>query len=69
MTPDVQKIAEQVKALPKEKLDEFLSWLAEFELESADRWDRALERDAQPGGRLDSVLRRVREDVAAGGSA
>ena len=66
MTVNVQKIAEQVKALPKKELDEFLAWLADFELEHADAWDRELERDSQPGGKLDSVLQRVRGDIAAG---
>ena len=31
-----------------------------------DRWDKDIERDSQPGGRLDAVLSRVREDIAAG---
>jgi len=66
MTATVQKIAEQVKALPEKELDEFLSWLAEYELEHADQWDEELARDSQPGGRLDAVLKRVRDDIAAG---
>jgi len=35
MTVNVQKIAEQVKALPQEEFDEFLAWLADYELEHA----------------------------------
>jgi hypothetical protein len=66
MTQVVQKLAEQVKSLPRKELDEFLSWLAEFELEQEDTWDREIERDSQPGGKLDAVLRRVRRDVAEG---
>jgi hypothetical protein len=66
MSANVQKIAEQIRALPKKDFDEFLSWLADYELEHADQWDQELERDSQPGGRLDSVLRRVRSDIAAG---
>ena len=27
--------------------------------------DQEIERDSQPGGRLDAVLRRVRRDIAA----
>ena len=65
MTENVQKLAEQVKVLPEEERDEFLSWLAEFELEHADEWDNEIERDSQPGGRLDPTLKRVREDIAA----
>ncbi|OEU80195.1 MAG: hypothetical protein BA865_14165 [Desulfobacterales bacterium S5133MH4] len=62
----VQRIAEEVKALPEKELDEFLSWLAEYELEHPDRWDQQIARDSQPGGRLEPVLKRVRNDIAAG---
>jgi len=66
MTVTVEKIADEVKALPERELDEFLSWLADYELAHPDRWDREMERDSQPGGRLDAVLARVRADIAAG---
>ncbi len=66
MTASVEKIADEVKALPEKELDEFLSWLADYELSHPDRWDREIERDSQPGGRLDAVLNRVRGDIAAG---
>jgi len=66
MTATVEKIANDVKALPEKELDEFLSWLADYELARPDRWDKEIERDSQPGGRLDAVLQRVRGDVAAG---
>jgi len=66
MTSKVQKIAEQVKALPGKELDEFLSWLADYQVQHYDQWDEELERDSQAGGRLDSVLKRVRRDIAGG---
>jgi hypothetical protein len=66
MTAIVEKIAGEVEALPERELDEFLSWLADYELAHPDRWDREIERDSQPGGRLDAVLTRVRRDIAAG---
>ncbi len=66
MTANVQKIVEQVKALPDEERDEFLAWLAEYELQQADDWDEQIARDSQTGGRLDRVLRRVRKDIAEG---
>jgi hypothetical protein len=66
MTAKVQKLADQVKALPQDEREEFLSWLAEFELEHSDEWDEEIARDSQPGGRLDRVLKRVRRDIAAG---
>jgi len=66
MTSKVEKIAEQVKALPEDEWEEFLSWLADFEIEHSDDWDKEIARDSQPGARLDRVLGRVREDIAAG---
>jgi len=66
MTAKVEKIAEQVKALPEDEREEFLSWLAEFELEHTDDWDNEIARDSQPGGRLENVLQRVRRDIAEG---
>ena len=66
MTAKVEKIAEQVKALPEDQREEFLSWLAEFELEHSDEWDEEIARDSQPGGRLEHVLERVRRDIAEG---
>jgi len=66
MTTNVQKIAAQVKALSRKEFDEFLSWLADYEIEHTDQWDKDLERDSQPGGRLDFVLKNVQSDIAAG---
>jgi len=66
MTATVEKIADEVKALPEKELNEFLSWLSDYELAHPDRWDREIERDSQPAGRLDAVLNRVRGDIAAG---
>ena len=66
MTATVQKIAGEVQALPEKELGEFLAWLADYELAHPDRWDKEIERDSQPGGRLDAVLKRVRSDIAAG---
>ena len=66
MTATVEKIADEVRTLPEKELDEFLSWLADYELAHPDRWDKEIERDSQPGGRLDSLLNRVRADIAAG---
>jgi len=66
MTETVQKIAEQIKALPEKELGEFLSWLTEYELQHSDKWDSEIERDSQPGGKLDSALKRVQDDITAG---
>ena len=66
MSTTVHRIAEQVKALSEQELDEFLTWLAEFELAQRDEWDEEIQRDSQQGGRLQNVLSRVRADIAAG---
>ena len=66
MTATVEKVAAQIKALSEREFEAFLSWLADYEMEQADEWDRELERDSQAEGRLDSVLNRVRADIAAG---
>jgi hypothetical protein len=66
MTPKVEKIVEQVKALPEKELEEFLSWLAEYELQHLDEWDREIARDSQPGGPLERMVERVRKDIAEG---
>ena len=66
MTSKVEKIVGEVKALPPNERDEFLSWLAEFEIEQVDDWDREIASDSKPGGRLEGVLDRVRKDIAQG---
>jgi len=66
MKAAIKKIAEQVKALPESDLDEFLSWLAEYESGHSDKWDQEIERDSQNGKALSPVLKRVRKDVASG---
>ena len=66
MTARVKKIAEQVMALPKDEREEFLAWLADFEAGQSDDWDKEISRDSQPGGRLETVLDRVRKHIAEG---
>ena len=66
MTTKVEKIAEQVKALPEDEREEFLSWLADFETGRSDDWDKEISCDSQPGARLERVLGHVRKDIAAG---
>ena len=46
--------------------EEFLAWLADFELGQADSWDAEIARDSQPGGRMQRVLDRVRRDIVEG---
>jgi hypothetical protein len=66
MTRTVEKIASDVKALPDAELDELLAWLADFEAERMDAWDKTIAADSKPGGRLDGLLARVKDDIAAG---
>ncbi len=66
MTLAVEKIADEVRSLPPEQSDQFLSWLAQYQAEQMDDWDRRIERDSQPGGKLQKVLDRVRKNIADG---
>ncbi len=66
MTSTVEKLASEVRALPQEELEQFLSWLAQYQAEKLDDWDKQIERDARPRGALQPVLDRVRQDIAAG---
>ena len=66
MTAIVEKIVDEVKSLPKAQREELLAWLAEYELQQPDEWDAAMERDSQPGGRLQEMIDRARKDIAAG---
>ena len=55
----------EVLPLRETEREELLSWLADHELAHPDRWDKVIERDSQPACRLDAVLSRDREDIAA----
>lgn len=66
MTTTVRRIAEQVRSLPEDEFDEFLSWLADYEMEHSDEWDQQIAHDSQPGGKLDAILKRVHEDISGG---
>jgi hypothetical protein len=66
MTATVEKIVDEVKSLPRAERDELLAWLAEYELQQPDDWDKAIERDSQPGGRLQEMIDRARKDIAVG---
>ena len=66
MTGTVEKIVNEVKSLQKQELGEFLTWSADYGLEQFDDWDEEIQRDSQPGGRLQAVLDRVRDDIFAG---
>lgn len=66
MTAAVERIVEDVQRLERHELDELLAWLADYELAEMDEWDREIERDSRPGGRLQKLLDRVRQDVAEG---
>jgi hypothetical protein len=66
MTKTVEKIAAEVSALPEAELDELLAWLADFESKRMDAWDEAIVADSKPGGRLQGLIDRAREDAAAG---
>lgn len=66
MTTAVEMLTAQVRSLPDSQFDEFLTWLADYELTHMDEWDRQIERDTASGGALGKVLSRVNADIASG---
>ena len=66
MTATLERLTKEIQTLPADELDEFLSWLAKFEAEQMDAWDKEIEQDSMPEGRLKSVINRVHRDIAAG---
>lgn len=66
MTATVEKIADEVKRLDRREFEELLTWLADYELSEMDAWDREIERDSRPDGRLSAVMSRVRRDIGEG---
>ena len=66
MTVIIEKIAAEIQTLPQEQFDELLAWLANYELQRSNEWDQEIERDALPGGRLQNVIDRAHQDIAAG---
>ncbi len=66
MTAAVAAIVEQVRRLDRNELEELLRWLADRELDQLDAWDTKIADDSLPGGRLETVLTRVRKDIAEG---
>jgi len=66
MTTIVEKIADQIRSLPRAQLDEFLVWLADYELQQSDQWDKEMEQDCLPGGRMQDIIARARKDISAG---
>lgn len=66
MTATLERIVNQVKLLDRREHAEFLAWLADYELSTMDGWDREIERDSGPGGRLSELIGRARRDISEG---
>jgi hypothetical protein len=60
----VEQLEKAIASLPPDEFARLASWFAEYE---AELWDRQIEED-QRAGRLDHVIQRVRDDIAAGRS-
>jgi hypothetical protein len=60
----VEELESAIAKLPADQFARLSAWFAEYE---AERWDRQIEED-QRARRLDSVIERVRADIAAGRS-
>lgn len=68
MTTRAEKTAEQGKSLPLSEREEFLAWLADFELGQLDAWEEEIIRDSRPSGRMQRVVDRVCRNIAEGRS-
>ena len=60
----IEELEFAIQKLPAHEFKRLAAWFAEFE---AEQWDRQIEAD-QRAGRLDHVIKRVREDIEAGRS-
>jgi hypothetical protein len=60
----VEDIEFAIAKLPPDQFARFAAWFAEYQ---AEQWDRQIEQDLR-SGRLDSVIQKAREDIAAGRS-
>ena len=60
----VEDLETAIANLPPEEFARLSAWFAELE---AERWDRQIEDDLR-SGRLDPVIKRARDDIAAGRS-
>ena len=60
----VIELEKAIADLPREQLSQFAKWFQEY---MADEWDRQIEKDAA-AGKLDHILKKVDEDIAAGRS-
>jgi hypothetical protein len=58
----LEKIEQDVSALTKEDLKKFSAWFDEFR---SDLWDAQIASDVE-AGRLDGLIARAKEQVAAG---
>ena len=60
----IEQLEKAIASLPRDEFARLAAWFAEYE---AAEWDRQIEED-QRAGRLDHVIQRVRDDIAAGRS-
>jgi len=60
----IEDLEVAVAKLPPDQFARFAEWFAEYQ---AELWDRQIEDDLR-AGRLDAVMQRAREDIAAGRS-
>ena len=56
-------IKEAIVGLPTDDKAALTTWLLQQDL---DDWDRQMQRDFSPGGRGAALVKKVKEDVAAG---
>ena len=60
----VEDIEFAIAKLPPDQFARFAAWFVEYQ---AEQWDRQIEQDLR-AGRLDGVIQKAQEDIAAGRS-
>ncbi len=62
----VEEIERAIQSLPQQQAWRIANWLNAY---LDDDWDREMKRDAQPGGKLDRYIAKIKEEVKAGKSS
>jgi hypothetical protein len=59
----VQQIEAAIQKLPRDEFWKLAKW---FDDQRNEVWDREIEQDAQPGGRLDKLARQALKEIETG---
>ena len=60
---NLEAIKEAITDLPRDEKSRLAAWLLQQDM---DDWDGQMQRDFSPGGRGAALVKKVKEDIAAG---